>query len=462
MEVRWVQGKMTAIEKAEAVRIKNATATMKYPHSLWTYLDGIQEFSQGRDCYWFLRVPECQDDCQQRFTAYQTIIGEEREVGVYVGVADNNQVIDREAPLTFPLFYTQWILNSVSIITGFKDLQAVTFVQEDCPGGCTCDPLKTVYAVGNDGTGAILYISDDALGSLATATQVPLTPTPLAITDDPTEIYTNGKITLIAFADDASPLLGVSGGLIWSVNNSTFNFAVDDTGAALTDPFYFVEYANGRYVAGGGNGTLYESFNGRIWYVIPNSISATATLVHAAYDKSTTTLYIAGFDGAAGLALEISGDSLITDISVQVAPSGRLFAVAVLGDDHVAFGGEYGYYAESYAASERSYIGSDFGAGVGNIIYSIAGKSLYTWFSLDNVFYTRSIFTDLDIDDLVLNTTSSIVGNIQDIAVAYHPEKEYIKRIRAVTDAGEVIAFEDCRPNLCDALRVEGIGAGLT
>ncbi len=98
---------------------------------------------------------------------------------------------------------------------------------------------------------------------------------------------------------------------------------------------------------------------------------------------------------------------------------------------------------------------------MGNILQAMAGTAIYFIFAIDNAFYHRSILTEMDITSLTL-TGVTIVGDVTDISVANHPERGYIKRIRAVTSDGEVVSFEDCRPALCDYLRVEGTGVGLT
>lgn len=453
-EVEWQQGGMIEIEEAETTKIKAATATMKFPQALWTFLDGILEFTRNANCWVLLRVPECVDPCEQRFTFYAAIFGQQREIGTFVGFTDNKQVVDREAPVTFPKFFEQWILNKVAVITGFEPLHGVSFVVQGCPGGCSCDPLRTVYAVGSDGITPVLYTSEDALGSLITATAVPLTGF-MAGTDDPTELWVDENIIIIPYANDPSPLTATTGGIIWSLDNVTFNDGVDSAGAALTDPFFWVDFANGRWIALGGGGAIYESFNGRTWFPIPHSLGISPVFVHGVYDSKTTTVYVAGFNGAAGVALEIAGDSLITDISADVNPPGRLFSVHKLGDDHIAFGGEFGFLTESFKASERVYSGNEFAPLVTDIVYAIGGNSFYTIFAINNDFYHRNIFTKMDIAAMTL-TNVVITGDIQDIAVAYHPEQGYIKRIVAVTNDGEVIRFDDCLPDLCDYLRTEG------
>lgn len=443
---RWKGGNLHYHYSATPTTLKNITATLKYPHGLWTFIDGILEFSPQGNCFALMRVPECTDECERYFDYFEVVYGQARELSIFVGVNDNNQVVDRESELIIYYAVRQWNFSRFAIISGFNPLYGATFMVSGCPG-CTCDPLKTVYSAGGDGvTQPQFYQSDDAFGETTQCTSIEI----LSDTDVPTGIWANQYVILIPFANSADPLLGTTGGILYSYDGRIWNMAVDGDGADLTEPIYFIRYANGKWIAGGGNSTLLESMNGKTWRPITHTL--TGTFVRGGYDSQQVKFYIAGFNGAAGLAVELDGRNLVRDISADVNPPGRLYTVAVLGGDQVVFGGEYGAFIESLKATQYHYTINAFGA-ADQIVRAIQGNAMLTYFAMDNELFQRNIFTGMEISSL--DTGLMINGNIQDIAMVYHPTRGNIKRLRAVTDQGEVISFEDCVPDTCSFLQVQ-------
>lgn len=445
-DLAWRGDNVKYLHSVTPADIKNISATLKYPHGIWSFIDGMLEFSEQGECFGLLRVPECSEPCERFFNFYELVYGQARELSVFVGVSDNNQVIDRESDLTIINTYQQWELNRFAKVEDFMPLYGATFMVSGCPG-CTCDPLKTVYAAGNDGaTEPTFYISHDGLGEETEFTSLNNV---IANSDTPTGIWANQHVILLPYANNSSPLLGTTGGILYSYDGVIWQRGVDDTGADLTEPIYFVRYANGKWIAGGGNSTLLESMNGRTWRPIVHTLIG--TFADGTYDSKQVKFYLAGFNGIDGLAVEVDGRNLITNISAEVNPPGRLFSVKRIGNDHIAFGGEYGAFIEKFKQYE--YVSHSFGSLSSDIIRAINGDPLMLYFAMNNQLFERNIFTGMEITSL--DTGLTIAGNIQDIAIVRHPMRGNIKRLRAVTDQGEVISFEDCVPDACSFLQAQ-------
>lgn len=436
IEVELRNGIAREIEIQEPATIRSISANLRHPQSLWSPADQISEY--GPDCYDLVIVPICPVPCEQRFELHHALFGETRKLEKFVGYGDDGSVIDRETPVTIRKAIEQYMLYKLSKTDDANSYWTATFSESGCPNGCGADPKLDGYVGGEDGTDPVLFQTNDAFSTLTPVA------TGLSAGSIITDIYSDANILLVGHADDGVPTASTAGGIRYSADGTTFANAIDTaTGTAITTPIHFVKRAGNFWIAGGG-AKVWRSDNGTAWTEIPNT-ATTPKFTDADYDTELMSVLIVGASTTNPLAF-VYTDGVLTDITADTTATTALHTAKVLGAGHWMIGGASGQIREVYDyQGGGTWSGQNYSSTGTDIVGAIAGNSYYTIFAVENKLFHRSPVTDMEIRPLSTNLT--ITGDITDIVEAYAP-KGYIKRMRAVTTAGEIIFLEDCRPDL--------------
>lgn len=436
---RWVE-----ILRESPAEIQNMTASLRKPHGAWSPARAIAK--NGAECFDYVIVPLCRNACEQRFEVYEGNTGEGRKLEKLVGFGSTNGApIDEEYPLKFHAFREQWLLNNVALgegDSGADPLYAIAALDsQNC--AADCDEItvgKTFYATGGNGTDSSTTVkTEDGFATAPAAVS-----SGLAATEIGTALLVDSSLILQGYADTGVFTTGASGGIRYSTDGTNWNDGVDSGGSAIATPVYDIIKA-GRYYYAAGGAVLLRSADGATWETVTVSALTAPAYSSLAYDAKTGIVYAAGDD--TGGFLIMLNDGIITDLSSDVGAPGSLSAVHVLGDNHVAVGGANGFFAEAHNVSGggATWHGKNYGSAGTDFVYSIQGDSLYMMFSMNSDIYQRNPVTEQEIQQITFSGVTWS-GNVTALAFVMEDDGN-ISRARAVTDAGEVINFEDCLPD---------------
>lgn len=328
-----------------------------------------------------------------------------------------------ELTVTEQQTYYHLVASKVQDLT--PSLSAIAWIFGEC---VECDAFE--HRVGLYGGTNLLARSTNAFGSGTTIT------TGLASTAVINGILADGNIVLAVYTDTTT------GGVLKSVDGGvTFT----DVSPASCKPLNDVIRAGQYYYAVGGTGYIIRSVDGSNWSVVSNTVAASATLYDLAYDPVSRNVYIAGDNSSAGVALMITPQGALINISANVqAAAGSLpilYVVTILGPKHIAFAGASGFFSESVDGGgvyANSVVGS-------SAIKVLLGDTWRTFVGAGSNLYQRSVANEMTWKPATLAPGQSITGNF--LSGASGNNASGANYFAAVTDAGEIFVIAPVFPN---------------
>lgn len=337
-----------------------------------------------------------------------------------------------------------WNVGVYEVHDGSVPFYAIAFRTDEC-AGCDDDaPYSRLVAVGGvDGANdLIVAVSDDRFAT----NDVVTTPAPQDHVG--TSVWTDGNLCLVGFAShpDVANVASTTGGTLFSanINDDTPVFTLD---ADITEPVRGVAKFGQFYLAVGGTASgaamLWYSVDGINWTSQSSAaLPGTHALTGIAVDNDEGFIYMVGENGTC-----LKGRVSAGAISIEaLAPTGvsttQLNAVAVLGPDHIAVGGESGYYAES---EDGGVTWTQPSVPTAGDILSIAGSDERTLVgtSAAEIFHA-DFLTDFGFEDYTLETGATLTNGVQGLAST--PEDfNYFAAVTAA--AGEVAYGRPFYPN---------------
>ena len=301
-------------------------------------------------------------------------------------------------------------------------------------------PDEAIVAGQNDAFMAVLSTVTDKFDTTTTIT------TGLGVGNIITDIEIFGDLVVGTWTDNIDPTAATDGG-VFIYQNGAVSQGLSG-GAVLGIPMYGITKQGNNFIAVGQNGAVYQAsrVTPLVWTQITNTLT-TEDLVAIDADESTGVSYIASKTAEAYTLLGIN----LTDISANVkagATPASLESVKVLGDDHVAFGGATGFFAEhrnaSLVSATNQFTVQTLNSGTGSV-NDIEGNSWRTFAAIASKIFERSIIT-LNEDVMTFLelelVSGAVAGNYMSLDVAHRfGAPNYLV---AVTDTGEAIYAKPC------------------
>lgn len=356
----------------------------------------------------------CTDDPEKEMAYVFTGVrfNPETFVNDFITTGGDAQLAEKQVEGTYEDDVIVWAVGQYLNDTLAEAAYAVAFRTEECEGCLTGQPYTDVIVGGGslvalDPTTA--YVSDDRFANNTVLTH--LIPDEHVVTD----IYTDGKVALLAFADTAlvTDAGATTGGVSYSdnINEAAPTFTLDTN---ITEPVRGITRFLGVYLACGGttagDGLLWKSENGITWEAVDTGSLATGKAFSAiAADEENERFYIVGEDGVVVMG-KPSGDSYqLSALTPTNVSTTDLFAVHVLGYKHVALGGATGYYAESLDGGDTWELPAVPGT---STIRRIKGSVLRTVVAAGSVLYARSALSLMEFKSVDVQEGATVTGDI--------------------------------------------------
>ena len=320
----------------------------------------------------------------------------------------------------------------------------VAFFGDDCDDCGATTPFSSLIAVGGDGTAAMVV--DISTDRFATVSQPTTQPAPVGSVA--TSVVTLGENqVLVGFSDLDVTQYGevtgpATGGTIFSSDGGD-NFTLD---ADLTAPIADVGRFSGQWIAVGGvddgAATVHVSDDGISWTAVASATLPTdAALTGLAVDNDNGKIYVVSQNGRLFVGVNSAGTIAFSEITTVPGSPTKLFSVNVLDADHIAIGGDSGYYAESFDGgvtwTQPSLTGTGNVLGMGGSVFRhLVGNATNA--------LGRDVMTSFVYEAIEAQNGAAFGGNVTSIAV---PDAEGIYNIfAAVTDTGETFIIRDFSP----------------
>lgn len=397
--------------------------TLGFPSALWTPALDLARRPGGcrRDFFALYLCPES-PEYGHFYVLPDAVLDPPIEANDFITV-DDTTIIQETTTLRTTSREIKFRLFPILTNTIATELYAVDVAGVEC---LDCADGPNDYGVLGGGDGVAVYgaNTDDRF---ATATPF-VFPVAVPVAYYLTDIINEGSVIVATFADDPDPTAGAAGVVAMSSDGG----ATWIVPAALVNAYYGVAAYNGYFVVVGAGGELWRTRNGLTWEQSAQTITV-ATLTGISVDKYANLAYVSGLGGVA-LVLD---DDQVTDLTAAVNAAGAdLFAVHVLGKNHVAFGGEAGFYTEAVDITAANAFTQYTVGGTVDDIRAIKGTCYRTFVGAGTVIYERSLFTDMLYKAQPLEYGAILTGDIRDIDMG-DDENMFV----AVTDDGEVVVI---------------------
>lgn len=418
------------------------TGTIGFGNALWT--PAMQRARVQGGCETTLYIDRlCPADPDERITYIfpETTLAQPTRVNDPVTVDEDN-LIEWQSELRAPFEIILWAAGGFELTDLSDPMYAVAFSTEECAGCSETTLYQNIVAVGGTSSVRVVKTTDrfsdyDVLDtSNAPASRVG------------TSVWTEGDIILVGFANDDDFTAAATGGTLFSADGGETAMAVDSN---ITTPVNGVTRFAGQYVAvggvGGGQAQVWTSTNGIDWTPVSSpNLPADAAISAIAVDNDEGVFYVS-LEGGNFLKGRLSGTSIsLTPIALPNVTTTDLYSVAVLGEGHIAVGGETGYYAESFDSGDEwvqpSFPGTNTAYAIGGSVDRVLTASGSTFYMRD--LQTRNVFTSATAN---LRDGASVSGVVRGIYSDTTDRYERHNYIAAVTDSGQVFLFRPLFPN---------------
>ena len=435
-EVVISQGRVITISRVKRAAYETGrTYTINMPSALWT---PAMEAALKNGCVttFYLRYT-----CPERIYNHFEVIPE----GVMsppvpaedlITTSDDTNMISFTSELTAPKQLRGWAIGYENIYdAGSASIQAIAFRTADCVD-CAEAGAMSLVAVGGDGVAApSVWLTKDRFSTVTTPTL------PGATAGDVAKaVYTKNDTILVATYTGTSFSAATQGNMYLSVDGGD-----SFTQLALTDVIADIFEAAGMIFAVGKDSSsqavIWVSDNmGRNWSQISSAaLPASTSLMSGSYDEVTGKIYFVG--GTKLLVGRIVGATLtLTDISANLPTVTSLQRVLVIGKNELLVGGTSGYLVQS---RDGGLTFEKLNVGNGDV-RGIAGNQYRLVVTAGNKIFERTVMTDNDLVQVVLEDGQAVLGNYTHLAMA--PEHDF-NRFAACTTAGEVVFAKPFYPN---------------
>lgn len=325
-----------------------------------------------------------------------------------------------------------WKLGNFLVTTLDEPAYGIAAREKDCVD-CGEKPFQEFVVIATNGGSFNTYVTEDRFATVTDKTAVGNAAPSGSI---PTSAYYKDDVILVGFRNAA----GTTGGTVFSANNGA-SATVDSN---ITASIHAVGRFDGQYIAAGGalggQALVYLSDNGITWTSTTGvALPANKAILALAVDNDNENVYFVGEDGLAVKAYRSGTNSLV--FSTLTLPGSvsttDMHTVAVLGSDHIAVGGNGGYFAESLDGGATWFqpIVTTTSA-----IKSIGGDRYRTLYGAGTSIATRDILVDMAFKNVTFE--QSVTGNIA--SIAYDSDPNYFA---SATDAGEIVISRPFYPN---------------
>lgn len=354
-------------------------------------------------------------------------------VNDFITVGGDAQLAEQQVEGTYEEDVIVWAIGLYENDTLDDAQYAIAFRTEECEGCDTGQPY-TDLIVGGGGLAeddlTVAYNTDNRFADLTTLTH--LIPIEHVVTD----IYTDGKIALLAFANmpSAGDVGGATGGVSYSdnINEAAPTFTLDTN---ITECVFGVAKFRETYIAVGGtaagDGLIWTSTNGTAWTALSSGALATGHAFNRiAVDEERERFYIVGQNGVAIVGRPAGDTFLLSALTPDNVGTNDLYAVAVLGNNHLALGGAAGAYAESLDGGTTWVNPAVPGT---SAIRRIKGTAYRTVVAAGTSLYQRTILSLNEFKTIPIQEGATISGDIFGLDVG-----EDWNYVAYCTDDGEV------------------------
>lgn len=387
----------------------------------------------------------CADSpCKSHFIALAKSTLGAIEPGDWVTFGDDPAGIEATAPLSQrqPELYVYVRQKQQQDLA--NPLYSIGITIPDCSANCGCPNLDGAYA-GDGGANPLYSVTDNQFGS-GTDDTIPIGVIPAA--NSIWRILIEGNLSIVSHTDDPTWALVGDSGLAVRLDGA-WSVAVDEAGAEITDEIRAIFKGGSYFYAIGNSNVVLRSVDGITWETLTSPATGTTDWWDGDYDRSTGLVYLGGEDGANGVAYVLDGEAF-TDITSLVNPGANgVNSVAVLGDDHVAFGLDNGQMREHQAAST---------AATGNLYNTVlTGSTSPVIVILGNLHRTAvGTGTEIRVRDILTNrdfsTAPVLAGGAAAGAITHGVMGEMRGRMWPgandfffTTDAGEILHLAGCK-----------------
>lgn len=461
---QWQSGKYQPTRVFTSVRTKvGETAQIQLPQSVRSPLDEVAEY--GNDCYFLLEIRKCAvltessaDAClafDDEYHLYDVIISPPSPITRRAGIRTAGENTDfRLADMVVKGVVSVMNLRNESIVTDADNPLLFTRFSEhgencNCGGMDCCPPLSGF--VGGGGTSAYLEKTEDGWET----SEVIAT----GVTDgnyiaDAIELQ-DGTV-IVGYADDPDYFIATAGGLKIDIGGAgTF---VDGTlvgGGAINEPFYGFVVSGGKLYAYGDAGTSVYSWVENTSEFINLASDAPNGAIYDASQYRNYAYFVGGLAGTY-VFFRVDERDNFEDLSANLpTPSGTdiLRSINVWDTGIIILGTREGKIFTSTDGGDswstlRTFSGTP-------VISSIVGNQHHILWAVDDVLYTLSPFTGLNVR--VHPLVKTITGDITDISVkqrklANDGTLRTLTEAMVVTSGGDRLLLKAFTPNLCNVL----------
>lgn len=370
------------------------------------------------------------------------ILDEIIPTSMLISTTDDEEALTHQTTLRSPKRMTYYALGVTerSRLDSAYPYYAIAYRKQNC-ANCP-DNFQLGVAGGGNGTAAPEFVSTE--DRFATSSDITNSlPAGSIITD----IYASGDVVVATFANQPnySIVSATTGGIVYStdggVTTSIVSGVTGTAGALLT-----ITRGGNQYWAAGRAGVIWRSYDLVNWTQLTHSYNSNIT--DLAYDKATGVMYAAGYDGSSnGDAFRIF-NNVVSEITTEVnAGANRLYSVAVLAPDHVAFGGVTGVFRENTDASgSETYTTVTVGGTTTTVMY-IGGDRARTIVGAGTNAYERSRLTDGLFKAMTVNPGTTISGIITGGDQGNYEGNAGLNYFLLVTDQSEALSLAPFYPN---------------
>lgn len=381
---------------------------------------------------WGVRLCTEDPEHEMAYAFTQSRLNPPTFVNDFITVGGDAQLAEQQVEGTYEEDVIIWAIAMHENDTLSEAQYAIAFRTEECEGCDTGQPYVSLISGGGslvalDPTTA--YVTDDRFASTTTLTH--LIPDEHVVTD----IYTDGDVALLAFANTVAVGVasGATGGVSYSdnINDAVPDFTLDSN---ITEPVFGVTKFKNTYIAVGGttagDGLIWTSTNGIDWTALSSGSLATGhAFSKIVVDEERERFYICGENGIA-IVGRPSGDTyLLTALSPGLGTA-ALHAAAVLGNNHIAFGGVGGVMSESLDGGTTWIPAAVPGTAT---IRRIKGSANRTVVAAGTNLYERTILSLNLFKEMALAQGATTSGDIYGLDVG-----EDFNYVAYATDDGEV------------------------
>lgn len=390
------------------------TYNMGFPPSLWT--PAMARAARGGDCSVDLYlVSKCPPSSEEAHAIVMpgVFLDPPVETNDFLVNDVSEEAIKYQTTAHVSDHFRLWHMWYGMLIDDTLNTQSVDFDMPECP---TCE--ETVFTDLRVGASAgTSYYSENRLATKTTTVDT------VYGSANVRDILANGDQIILAFGGEkaAGTAAAAAGGIRVSYDNG-----LTYTTTNVTVPINSMTKFKDLYVAVGGLGTgatvIYTSKDGMTWTLVVDATLAATTNAAAtgvAADEESNALYVVTYSGTTSAVYKLvtSGDFWVVTTITANLPSLtgiKLESVNVYSKDHVAVGGNSGYFAESF---DGGVTWTKTFSGGANTIFAIAGDESRSFLSAGVNLYERSPLTNFMYKIKTRSdSTSALLGVILDIA----------------------------------------------